>query len=263
MRKKAFTLIELLVVIAIIALLLSILMPALGKIKKKTKALVCRTNLKQLAIALEAYTVDHEGKALISAGNSEYWFLQIAPYMSDSKYQYNPQQGLTGAMKVLFCPSTKEPVPVTDPYYPLGTVKNRWKYHVQNFQGEGSYALNEWVGGWIFDGPQGQIAYGSIKEEEVAFSFRNGNSVRADTPVFGDAIWMGALPRDTDEPPSELDRGRYWEDGMVRLCVDRHDMAINMSFSDGHTELVELGDLWMLKWNKAFKPTKIQVPPEW
>ena len=50
-RKSGFTLIELLVVISIIALLLSILMPALTKVKAQARAVVCKSNLKQLAVA--------------------------------------------------------------------------------------------------------------------------------------------------------------------------------------------------------------------
>ena len=45
MKKKGFTLIELLVVLAIIAMLLAILMPALGKVKRLAERLVCGTKL--------------------------------------------------------------------------------------------------------------------------------------------------------------------------------------------------------------------------
>jgi len=59
-RKKAFTLIELLVVISIIALLLSILMPSLQKVKKQAQKIVCGSNERQVAIAFGQYVVDHE-----------------------------------------------------------------------------------------------------------------------------------------------------------------------------------------------------------
>jgi len=66
-RKNAFTLIELLVVVAIIALLLSILTPALNKVKEQAREITCRSNIKQLAVALEVYTVNYNNKSLGSS----------------------------------------------------------------------------------------------------------------------------------------------------------------------------------------------------
>ena len=68
MKKKGFTLIELLVVIAIIAMLLAILMPALGKVKKLAMRLVCGTNLKGMANALNVYAFDYRDEYPIAGG---------------------------------------------------------------------------------------------------------------------------------------------------------------------------------------------------
>jgi prepilin-type N-terminal cleavage/methylation domain-containing protein/prepilin-type processing-associated H-X9-DG protein len=60
MNRRAFTLIELLVVIAIIALLMGILMPALQRVKKQTRFIVCRANLKQYGVAWRMYLSDND-----------------------------------------------------------------------------------------------------------------------------------------------------------------------------------------------------------
>lgn len=54
-RRRGFTLIELLVVIAIIALLLSILMPALQKVKEQARRIVCASRLKDLGVTIRLY----------------------------------------------------------------------------------------------------------------------------------------------------------------------------------------------------------------
>ena len=59
-ESKAFTLIELLVVISVIALLTAILMPALGAARSQSRALACKSNLRQLVIANIGYATESD-----------------------------------------------------------------------------------------------------------------------------------------------------------------------------------------------------------
>ncbi|MBI4658865.1 MAG: DUF1559 domain-containing protein [Verrucomicrobia bacterium] len=86
LRLSGFTLIELLVVIAIIAILAALLVPTLSRAKASAKSAACKSNLKQIGLALNLYVNDFEKYPLFEfhqtpgAGPAVYWFDLLRPY---------------------------------------------------------------------------------------------------------------------------------------------------------------------------------------
>ena len=257
-RANGFTLIELLVVIAIIALLMAILMPALHRVKRQAKAVVCQANLRQWTTAFSAYAGDNDGYFYNGYYNSGSWHQihgwppVMLPYYRDKK--------------LLLCPMAKKPI--WDGYGGWGPGINNirhgaWgvahnKVYGPDFEGTCiSYGLNEWVCNYQPGAPHWHDPDRLWRTPNV----RGASNI----PLILDCMWPGGWPHHTEQP-QEYENSLLVivnsNVNMLRFCMDRHDGGtINGSFLDFSVRKVGLKELWKLEWHKKYDVNA--APPIW
>ena len=244
-RRRGFTLVELLVVIGIIAILISLLMPALGAARRQARSVQCLSNLRQFGQAFLMYTNENKGKSMFYDYVPERWPAILQPFHGQ-------------ADEIRFCP---EAVNYNGWW---GSSFYAWGDTYAGLEDErGSYGMNLWVARTRGDGIGGGLgSHGpAIAGPAEAYIQLPANRISSEAPLFADSVWYGGWPKDTDPAPPNLHSPPPVENNnMWRFCIARHKRAINLVFLDGHGDHVELERLWQLKWNSIFQPRTITLP---
>ena len=204
-----FTLIELLVVVAIIAVLASMLLPALGKARDAARTTHCANNLKQIGLGITMYADDHDDWLPVMRTNlmNAEWKLEVGAYTFGSQaYNGDPNVDPRLCTGIFLCDAWRMPVGYS------GTATCAF---------EGGYGWNYSYAGYWEEGDTN----GGRKREK-----RGAVTKPAITVLCGDAEASDLTP-----PASPANWHMLFPPGDYRLICQRHKQSqINIAWGDSH-----------------------------
>lgn len=267
LRASGFTLIELLVVISIIALLVGILLPALGKARGTAKTSACLSNVRQVGIASQAYVADNKDYYVLFS-----YVLNYQPYLSnslssgalpnggtvptDQRYLWTNklvEDGFLPGMTAYICPTLET---TNDDFMDAMTasVHPQWKRDTGDWY-KVHYGMNLYMGTMLPGGNGSGInplAYPDLAvrspsasiirnpSETIYFADSKNRAMETGSPAYGNTFGYSAGETAGIAylyPGAESSPTRSYGHADAR-----HNSAINVAFADGHAESMQVDD---------------------
>ncbi len=267
-KAKGFTLVELLVVISIIALLVSILMPALGKAREQAMSVKCKAHLKGLGVALLAHAGDNNHSMIPIIDNEDIWIHTLSRYIEAEDAFLCPKaetQGLQDFQQDL-----------NSQYSKFGSVINSWANVKTNPQSNisqqssnqndekvytSSFGLNGWTQSFSGESQVWNSGDPMFRGKLWGGSVDSVGGLPTEIPMAMDCVYREAFVDigDLNDPADQVWKETYdytTNDALGhinRIAMQRHSDGVNMVFLDGHVDNVKLPNLWELRWHKDYK----------
>ena len=244
--QKGFTLIELLVVIAIIAILASMLLPALSRAKEKGRTASCINNLRQMSFASQMYANDSDGKFCFTfqtRGNNvtrKAWFNFLQPYQSTTN--------------LLLCPTQTREFKKLYQIYPTDIADQALSNYEANFRLGGC----DWPGFWeIKDWPP--RSYTNIRRPSTTVHVTDGGTKPLNTTDLNKCV--------TTQSPEKPGAWVLHDPGNDAPCVGcmtsddgnwggphlRHSGRSSVLMADNHVEVLK-SSRWFASSSAWLKP---------
>ena len=233
--------------------------------RRKAKAVVCSSNLKQLGIIAKMFTDDHDG--YFWNGSDQRTISGVV--IPSQKWYVALEEPYQKVDKLRVCPMAKELAQESENgtiYSPYGSTFKSW--------GKFSVTQPGMVKGYYGSYMNNSACYNAVTIGQE-YRWKAINVANADEiPLLFDAAWYASgsnLPsNEATAPPIAPDdwgmEGAYrWSKG---ACINRHDGNINMLFFDLSVRPVGLKSLWSFRWYQGYTgmdygPPTITEWPQW